>query len=108
MCLFVYLSHLSRPAPGCASPRRRLLYSQTHAQPYRFSLASFPAIWYKTFSSHTGGHFNGECHYPSPIHGNHERSLAVLVLSRRINESIVLPGRNVTIRVVAVKGGQVR
>jgi carbon storage regulator len=32
----------------------------------------------------------------------------VLVLSRRLHESIVLPGLNVTVRVVAIQGGQVR
>ena len=32
----------------------------------------------------------------------------MLVLSRRLNEKIVLPGLNVTIQVVAVKGGAVR
>jgi carbon storage regulator len=32
----------------------------------------------------------------------------VLVLTRRLHESIVIPGRDVTIRVVAVKGGTVR
>jgi carbon storage regulator len=32
----------------------------------------------------------------------------VLVLSRRLNEAIVLPGLNVTVRVVAITGGQVR
>ncbi len=32
----------------------------------------------------------------------------MLVLSRRRNEAIVLPGLNVTIRVAAVKGGAVR
>lgn len=37
-----------------------------------------------------------------------ERSLAVLVLTRRLRESIVIPGLNVTIRVVAMKGGTVR
>jgi two-component system, OmpR family, response regulator len=32
----------------------------------------------------------------------------VLVLSRRLNESIVLPGLGITVRVVAVKAGVVR
>jgi carbon storage regulator len=32
----------------------------------------------------------------------------VLVLSRRLKEAIVLPGLNVTVRVVAIAGGQVR
>jgi carbon storage regulator len=32
----------------------------------------------------------------------------VLVLTRRLHESIVIPGSDVTIRVVAVKGGNVR
>ncbi len=32
----------------------------------------------------------------------------MLVLSRRLHEKIVLPGLNVTIQVVAVKGGTVR
>jgi carbon storage regulator len=32
----------------------------------------------------------------------------VLVLSRRLHEAIVLPGLNVTVRVVAIQGGQVR
>jgi carbon storage regulator len=32
----------------------------------------------------------------------------VLVLSRRLNESIVLPDLGITVRVVAVRGGQVR
>lgn len=32
----------------------------------------------------------------------------MLVLSRRLHESIVLPGLNVTIQVVAVKGDRVR
>jgi carbon storage regulator CsrA len=32
----------------------------------------------------------------------------VLVLSRRLHEKIVLPGLNVTIQVVAIKGGVVR
>jgi carbon storage regulator len=37
-----------------------------------------------------------------------ERSLVVLVLTRRPHEKIVLPGLNVTIQVVAIKGGTVR
>ena len=32
----------------------------------------------------------------------------MLVLTRRLHESIVIPGLNVTIQVVAVKGGTVR
>jgi carbon storage regulator len=32
----------------------------------------------------------------------------MLVLSRRLNEKIVLPGLNVTIEVVSVRNGQVR
>jgi carbon storage regulator len=37
-----------------------------------------------------------------------ERSPAVLVLTRRLHEQIVLPALNVTITVVAVKGDRVR
>jgi carbon storage regulator CsrA len=37
-----------------------------------------------------------------------ERILAVLVLTRRVNEKIVLPGLNITIQVVAVQAGKVR
>jgi carbon storage regulator len=33
---------------------------------------------------------------------------AVLVLSRRLNQKLVLPGLNVTVQVVAVKNGVVR
>ncbi len=32
----------------------------------------------------------------------------MLVLSRRVNESIIIPGLNVTVRVVGVQGGKVR
>ncbi len=32
----------------------------------------------------------------------------MLVLSRRLNEEIVLPGLNVTIRVLGVRGGRVK
>jgi carbon storage regulator CsrA len=32
----------------------------------------------------------------------------MLVLSRRLNETIVLPGLNITIQVAAVRGGVVR
>jgi carbon storage regulator CsrA len=37
-----------------------------------------------------------------------ERSLAVLVLTRRVHEQIVLPRLNITIRVVAFQPGKVR
>ena len=37
-----------------------------------------------------------------------EKESAVLVLSRRPNEAIVLPGLNVTIRVASVQGNAVR
>jgi carbon storage regulator len=36
------------------------------------------------------------------------KEFAVLVLSRRLNEAIVLPGLGVTIKVAAIKGGCVR
>lgn len=37
-----------------------------------------------------------------------ERSLAVLILTRRPHEKIVLPGLGVTIQVAAIQGGTVR
>jgi carbon storage regulator len=34
--------------------------------------------------------------------------LTMLILSRRVNETVVFPGLNITVRVVRIRGGSVR
>ena len=61
-------------------------------------------------SAHSRGYYSKASENPLLIVLLHclERSPAVLVLTRRLHQSIVLPDLNVTIQVVAVKGDRVR